>query len=173
MSDAIRFRAGLPADKTALLALYQVVASEPGSLARRAEELDASYIEGVSLAALNRGVWIVGEDAEGLVASIHASRPQPHDFQHVLGDLTIVVHPRIQGQGVGRALFTRFVEHVRDHEPGIQRIELITRDSNSRARKIYEKLGFELEGRLRNRVRHADGRLEDDLFYAWLRPANA
>lgn len=169
MPPEIRFRAGQAEDRSALLALYQVVASQSGSLARRAEEMDASYVEGISLAALNRGVWILAEDAAGLCGSIHASRPLLRDFQHVLGELTIVVHPRIQGQGVGRALFTRFVEHVRDHEPGILRIELITRDGNIRARKIYEKLGFELEGRLRNRVRHPDGRFEDDLFYAWHR----
>jgi RimJ/RimL family protein N-acetyltransferase len=162
-------RTGVAGDIASLLALYQVVAAEPGSLARRAEEMDASYIEGVSLAALSRGVWIVAEDPKGLCASIHASRPLPRDFQHVLGELTIVVHPRSQGQGLGRKLFSAFMDHVRDKEPGILRVELITRDSNERARKIYEKLGFELEGRLRERVRHADGRLEDDLFYAWHR----
>lgn len=170
MSDDIQLRLGKADDKAALLALYQAVAQEPGNLARRAEEMDASYIEGISLAALSRGVWIVAEDGQGLCASIHASRPQPRDFQHVLGELTIVVHPRAQGRGLGRKLFVHFMDHVRDHEPGIHRVELITRDSNARARRIYEGLGFELEGRLRNRVRHPDGRLEDDLFYAWIRP---
>ena len=162
-------RLGKADDKPALLALYQAVAMEPGTLARRAEEMDASYIESISLAALSRGVWLIAEDDQGLAASIHASRPQPRDFQHVLGDLTIVVHPRAQGKGLGRKLFVSFMEHVRDKEPGIQRVELITRDSNTRACRIYECLGFELEGTLRARVRHPDGRLENDLFYAWIR----
>lgn len=169
MSAEPQIRLGKPDDKASLLALYQAVAMEPGNLARRAEEMDASYIDSISLAALSRGVWLVAEDAQGLCASIHASRPQPRDFQHVLGDLTIVVHPRAQGKGLGRRLFVAFIEHVRDKEPGITRVELITRDSNVRARRIYEGLGFELEGTLRARVRHPDGRLENDLFYAWLR----
>ena len=162
-------RQGSDADKAAVLALYQAVAGQAGSLARRAEEIDAAYIQGFVSKAMSAGVWLVAEDSTGICADIHASRPQPRDFQHVLGDLTVVVHPRVQGQGLGRSLFTAFLDHVRQHETGVTRVELITRESNARARKLYESLGFQLEGRLKARVRHPDGSLEDDLFYAWLR----
>jgi putative acetyltransferase len=167
----IRIRPGHHGDAAALLALYQAVAAQPGSLARRVDEMEMAYVDGFVAAALKRGVWLVAEDGPGLVGSIHASRPLPQDFQHVLGELTLVVHPRAQGRGQGSALFAAFLDHVRDQEPQIQRVELITRDSNVRARRIYERLGFQLEGRLKARVRHADGRLEDDLFYAWHRNA--
>jgi RimJ/RimL family protein N-acetyltransferase len=163
-------RRGQAQDLAGLLALYQAVASEPGALARRAEEIDAAYVQAFVAKASRDGVWLVAEDALGLCGDIHASRPQPRDFQHVLGDLTVVVHPRSQGQGLGRQLFSAFLAQVRDHEPGVSRVELITRESNARARHLYESLGFSQEGRLRSRVRHSDGRLEDDLFYAWLRP---
>jgi putative acetyltransferase len=166
-SGAIRL--GRNTDLGALVQLYQAVASVPGSLARRAEEIDQAYVQGFVANAASRGVWLVAEDAQGLCADIHASRPLPRDFQHVLGELTVVVHPRLQGQGLGRQLFTAFLDHVRQRETGITRIELITREGNARARHLYESLGFALEGRLRARVRHPDGRLEDDLFYAWLR----
>ena len=162
-------RPGLPSDQPELLALYQAVASQPGSLARRPEEIDTAYIQGFVSKAQSAGVWLVAVDSHGLCADIHASRPQPRDFQHVLGDLTVVVHPRAQDQGLGRQLFTAFLDHVRQHETGVTRVELITRESNARARHLYESLGFVQEGRLRSRVRHPDGRLEDDLFYAWLR----
>ena len=162
-------RAGQESDRAGLLGLYRAVASQAGALARRAEEIDEAYIQGFVSKSLGSGVWLVAQDAEGLCADIHASRPQPQDFQHVLGDLTVVVHPRAQGQGLGRHLFTAFLEHVRQRETGISRVELITRESNARARKLYESLGFQQEGRLRGRVRHPDGQLEDDLFYAWLR----
>lgn len=164
-----KIRRGLDRDEGAVLALYQAVAAQAGSLARRAEEIDAAYIHGFVAKAISSGVWLVAEDAQGLCADIHASRPQPRDFQHVLGDLTVVVHPRVQGQGLGRQLFTAFLDHVRQHETAVTRVELITRESNARARKLYESLGFQLEGRLKARVRHPDGSLEDDLFYAWLR----
>ena len=162
-------RRGTALDTAAVLALYQAVAGQPGALARRVEEIDAAYIQAFVAKATSSGVWLVAEDAQGLCADIHASRPQPRDFQHVLGDLTVVVHPRVQGQGLGRRLFTAFLEHVRQHETGVSRVELITRESNARARKLYESLGFQLEGRLKARVKHPDGALEDDLFYAWLR----
>jgi putative acetyltransferase len=170
MASNPTLRPGHAADAAALLELYQAVARAAGALARRPEELDAAYVDGILQAALSRGVWLVSEDAQGLCASIHASRPLPRDFQHVLGELTLVVHPRAQGQGLGHRLFAAFMDHVSEQEPGITRVELITRDSNARARRIYEQLGFEQEGRLRRRVRHGDGRLEDDLFFAWLRP---
>jgi putative acetyltransferase len=163
------YRPGRAEDAEALLDLYRAVASQPGSLARRVEEMDTAYVNGLVASALKRGVWLLAEDGQGLVGSIHACRPTPRDFQHVLGELTLVVHPRAQGQGRGRALFTAFLTHIQAQEPSILRVELITRDSNQRARRIYERLGFELEGRLRARVRHADGKLEDDLFYAWHR----
>lgn len=131
--------------------------------------MDQPYVDHFTEAALGRGIWLVAEDEKGLAASIHASRPLPKDFQHVLGELTLVVHPRAQGHGLGKQLFTAFMTHVKEAEPGITRVELITRDSNIRARKIYEGLGFQVEGRLQGRVRHPDGRLEDDLFYAWRR----
>lgn len=169
MTASPTIRPGCEADRPALLELYRAVAAQPGHLARRAEEMDAPYVAAFTAAALGRGVWLLAEDADSLVGSIHASRPRPQDFQHVLGELTLVVHPRAQGRGLGKALFSGFLEQVRLHEPEIQRVELITRESNVRARKIYEGLGFVVEGRLRGRVQHPDGRMEDDLFYAWRR----
>jgi putative acetyltransferase len=169
MSSSPLIRPVEDGDRAGLLSLYQAVARQAGSLARRVEEIDVAYIRGFVEKAQQSGVQLVALDAEGLCADIHASRPQPRDFQHVLGDLTVVVHPRAQGQGLGRRLFTAFLEHVRHRETGVTRVELITRESNARARKLYESLGFQLEGRLKARVRHPDGSLEDDLFYAWLR----
>lgn len=169
MAPTPLIRPAAPSDVPALLQLYRAVASQAGALARRAEEMDEAYVLGFTGAARERGIELVAEDDLGLCAEIHASRPSPADFQHVLGELTLVVHPRAQGRGLGKALFTAFLRHVQDSEPSITRIELITRDSNVRARHIYEGLGFVVEGRLQGRVRHPDGRLEDDLFYAWRR----
>ncbi len=142
---AASIRPGQPGDLPALLGLYQAVAAQAGSLARRADEIDSGYVESFVAKASQHGVWLVAEDAHGLCADIHASRPAPRDFQHVLGDLTVVVHPRAQDHGLGRRLFGAFLDHVRRSEPGVSRIELITRDSNVRARHLYESLGFALE----------------------------
>jgi len=163
-------RKGNIGDRQGLLELYRRVAARPGTLARRAEELDEAWVRGVTEAAASRGVWLVDGEPGALCASIHASRPVPKDFQHVLGELTLVVDPGSQGRGLGSSLFTGFLRHVEREEPGILRIELITRETNTRARRIYEHLGFVEEGRLRRRVLHADGSFEDDLYYAWHRP---
>jgi putative acetyltransferase len=87
----------------------------------------------------------------------------------VLTDLTIAVHPRIQGRGAGRLLFESLFAQAALLTPRITRIELVCRSGNVRALRLYESLGFEAEGRFKERVRLADGTLEDDIpMVRWL-----
>jgi RimJ/RimL family protein N-acetyltransferase len=55
---------------------------------------------------------------------------------------------QVWGQGVGTRATRFIVEHGFD-ELGLRRIYLEVLDTNARARSIYEKLGFVVEGRLR------------------------
>jgi ribosomal protein S18 acetylase RimI-like enzyme len=79
------------------------------------------------------------------------------------------VHPSLQGQGLGRDIFTHFLSSVNTQRPHINRVELITRESNKRALAFYSSLGFRQEGELQNRVLNLDGSLESDIPMAWLR----
>ncbi|MEZ5557846.1 MAG: hypothetical protein R3E86_04785 [Pseudomonadales bacterium] len=69
----------------------------------------------------------------------------------------------------------RIVGEVHAFRPGILcfahvlRVELIARESNSRAIRFYETLGFVIEGRLQARIRNLDGSLEADIPMAWRR----
>jgi len=49
----------------------------------------------------------------------------------------------------------------------LRKVELLVRATNARARRLYEKFGFKVEGRLRHRVCLPDGTLVDDLSMAW------
>ena len=57
---------------------------------------------------------------------------------------------------------------TREH-PDITRVELITQETNQRALRLYEGVGFRREGRLAGRIRGPDGSLDADIPLAWFR----
>jgi len=173
MKDEYRLRAGDQADAAGIHALYLRVAQEPGGLARLEREVTREYVDGFLAGALERGMAFVAESGEGIVGEIHACSPGLYCFSHVLGDLTIAVDPAVQGRGVGRALFARFMQAVTQQRPDILRVELIARESNDRAIRFYETLGFVREGTFSGRIRNLDGSYEADIPMAWIRADGA
>lgn len=170
----VALRAATRGDADAILAVYLGAAGGESGLAREADEITRDHVAGFLDKSLACGIALValrrGEDGETrIVGEIHAYRSPLRVFAHVLGELTIAVHPEAQGQGVGRALFTELLRLVRAEWPAIERVELITRESNARAIALYESLGFHREGSLARRIRRADGGLEADVPMAWLR----
>ncbi|HYZ29672.1 MAG TPA: GNAT family N-acetyltransferase, partial [Thermoleophilaceae bacterium] len=64
---------------------------------------------------------------------------------HVTG---LAVDPRFEGRGIGRALMEALIELARRR--GGRRMTLRVFAANERARRLYERLGFEVEGVLRD-----------------------
>jgi len=157
------------ADAPAVLQLYRRVAAIPGGLARLAHEVTAAYIEHALERAANGGLGLIARRDGAVIAEIHAARIPLNCFDHVLGELTIAVDPQAQGQGVGAALFGRFMAVVREERLQITRVELIARESNRGAIRLYTRLGFKAEGRMERRIRNPDGSLEADIPMAWIR----
>ncbi len=174
---AVRVRAATPGDRDEILALYRRVAASPGSgLARAAHEISSEYVTSFVRRGIEAGIALVAVGGAGaadmagrVVGEIHAHAGPIAVFAHVLGDLTIAVDPGCQGRGVGRALFVELLRIAREERPDVERVELVTRESNTRAIAFYESLGFRREGRLERRIRSADGGLEADVPMAWLR----
>lgn len=171
MSDRPSLRPGRPEDAAAIRRLYLAVAQTPGGIARTPEEVTAGYVNDFVRYSLDRGILIVAELAglTELAGELHAYRSELHVFSHVLGDLTVAVHPSAQGKGIGRQLFNYLIEEVRRNHPDVTRVELITQDGNVRALHLYESVGFVREGRLEGRIRSASGGFEADIPMAWLR----
>jgi RimJ/RimL family protein N-acetyltransferase len=71
------------------------------------------------------------------------------------------------GLGYGTEITRLVVDHALD-VAGLHRLSLGVFDFNPRARRVYEKCGFVLEGRLRD-VLHWDGRWHDELVMSVLR----
>ncbi len=151
--------------------LYREVAAIEGGLARTADEISAGYVGNFVSKAVESGIIVVAHAPADnkIIGEIHGYALGPQVFAHVLGELTIAIHPNFQGVGVGKALFTKFMQQVKEDRPDILRVELIARESNGKAIEFYKKLGFAVEGRMTNRIRSVGGGFESDIPMAWHR----
>lgn len=160
----LRIHALTVAQAPIVLDLYRAAASREGSgLARASDEITLGYVQAFMDRACGNGVSLGAFLDDRLVGEVHAARLGPRQFDHVIGDLTIAVHPQAQGRGVGSALFDAMFEVVGSMFPNVTRMELTARSGNTGALRLYERLGFVREGRLVGRVRLPDGRTEDDI----------
>lgn len=149
--------------------LYNAVAKNEGGLIRMADEITPSYVQLFVQNSLTDGIIIVAEhpaDKETLIAEIHAHRPGIKVLNHILYNLTIVAHPDWQSKGVGKKIFSYFLETV-STMPDISRVELISRESNQKAIKFYQSLGFKIEGRFEKRIKTSSGEFISDIPMAW------
>ena len=158
-------KSATPEDKAGIVALYRAVAAIEGGLARTAEEVSEEYVAHFVGKSLEGGFCLVARETdEGpIIGEIHSYPIGPRVFAHVLGELTIAVHPAHQGLGAGKLLFTELLRRVDQERPDILRVELIARESNRKAIEFYQKLGFKVEGRLENRIRSVGGGYEADI----------
>lgn len=166
----MNIRASSIDDLSVVRRLYDRVAAVPGGIARLEDEIDDDYVRYFLQNASDRGLGLVSTDDSGdAIAEIHAYTPPQFCFSHVLSDLTIVVDPGAQGCGMGRRIFERFMQMVQDECKHISRVELVARESNWKAIRFYESLGFHKEGVFAGRIRNVDGSTESDIPMAWVR----
>lgn len=86
-----------------------------------------------------------GDEIAG-IGTIHSGNKIKARHQ---GELGIVVAKKYQAQGIGSEIIRKLIDFCRGN--GITtRIQLDTRCDNEVAVKLYEKFGFEIEGRLKN-----------------------
>ena len=74
--------------------------------------------------------------------------PKTHETLRHSGVLGMGVAASHRGQGLGAALLRATIEAASAR--GIRRVELVVRADNAAAIALYERHGFELEGRLRD-----------------------
>ena len=167
MSGEFDLRATTLADAPSVLELHRATASAPGSgLAREADEMALEHIEAALTKALAEGVAISAWAGDAIAGEIHASRLGPRQFAHNLLDLTIAVHPDWQGKGVGGRLFEALFARAATLTPKVERVELMVREGHTGAIRLYQRMGFAIEGRFDRRVRLKDGTVEADLAMA-------
>ena len=114
-----------------------------------------TFPENVVVAEIDRRPvgWGKIEHPTELAASAHV--------WHVTG---LAVDPEFEGRGAGRAIMEGLIELAR--ERGGRRMTLRVFAPNERARRLYERLGFEVEGVLRGEFMIGGGEYVDDIFMA-------
>jgi len=160
-------------DESKIFELYKAVAKNTGGIARSEKEITTSYIKTNLEKSLKNGVCLVidhPDDNSKIIAEIHCYQLEPKVFHHILSELTVVVHPQFQDKGLGKLLFTALLYHVQTHRKDILRIELIARESNTKAIELYKHMGFKIEGRLEKRIHSENNSFETDIPMAWFNP---
>lgn len=169
--DAPSIRKARPEDASVLAAAERAIASIPGMLASRPEEIDDDAVREMIL-ALNdrgRGHYLVAEHAGTVIGHAFLESLSLAATSHVVR-LTIAVHEGHQGRGVGRALMNELLRWARAN-PHVEKVELQVRSSNERAIALYRSLGFVEEGRKTKRLKIGPNEYLDDVYMAlWVGP---
>jgi RimJ/RimL family protein N-acetyltransferase len=114
-------------------------------------------------------VVLVAETAGQLVGYAEA-RGGKFRRNRATAHVVIGVLAAARGQGVGTGLLDELTRWAPAH--GIHRLELTVMAHNQRAKELYQRVGFQVEGRRRECLT-VDGRLVDELYMALLLPAPA
>ena len=156
-------------DKNQIFNLYKKVSKQVGGLARSFDEITESYVENFINKSHKNGLQLVIQNPlnNSIVAEIHCYKLEPKIFEHILSELTIVVNPDFQSQGLGKIIFQSLLDKVSSERKDILRIELIARESNLKAIRFYQKLGFVIEGRFEKRIKSNNKNFEADIPMVW------
>jgi ribosomal protein S18 acetylase RimI-like enzyme len=171
--DARSIREARREDAPLLAAAERAIASVPGRLASRPDEIDDDAVRKkiLDLDDRGRGIYLVAEHA-GTVVGHAFLEPLPFSLaatSHVVR-LLIAVHEGHQRQGVGRALINELLRWARSN-PRVEKVELQVRSSNESAIALYRSLGFVEEGRKTRRIKIGPNEYLDDVYMAlWVGP---
>nr|WP_316640479.1 GNAT family N-acetyltransferase [uncultured Roseateles sp.] len=159
----------LPSDAAAITRMHADDRVYPGllQLPYASEARWKAMLEG-NEASGNTDLVLVAERAGEVIscAGLHSAGKSLRR-RHVM-TLGIAVLPQAQGQGVGKAMMEALTDYA-DNWGQVLRIELTVYADNDRAIRLYERCGFEHEGRHRAyALRH--GQYVDTLCMARLHP---
>lgn len=159
----VTIRDAKKSDAKTLCEAEKQIAKTPGFMVSHPEELkESDYIKKIeTLTKSANSKYIVAEINAVLVG--HALlEPMPlQAIQHIVR-LTIMVHPGHEERGIGSAMLEYLISWAKT-STGVEKIELNVRSINLRALRLYQKFGFALESRLKNRIKIGDHQYIDDL----------
>jgi len=160
-----------PGDAQALLDYARRLFAEPHlNIPVAPDEFTMSLAEQVDRIALyrERPNWrmLLALDETGRIVGMLECHGSPRRALLHATELTVSVAKASRGQGIGTQLLRAAQDWARQGGV-VARIELSLYARNEAARRLYERLGFRVEGRRRRAIREGD-RYLDELIMAWL-----
>jgi len=167
----VRVRSAEPADIDRVLALrlelsrtHRFGLTQPGDAMGGKEhmtDLCARLRDGPT------GLWLLAFEGDGesdageLIGSVNF-RPGERQRMAHQGELGIGNHSAWRGRGLGTLLMVLLLNWAAA-TPQLEKVCLGVFAGNRGARRLYQRLGFKAEGRLRKQFRLAPGEYEDDI----------
>lgn len=133
---------------------------EPGERTKNLESLE----ELIKRAEKGIDFLVVAEINTELVGYLLAQRGEFHRTEHT-AYLVAGIREKYCDRGIGTQLFERLNIWARENK--IRRLELTVMCGNSRARHLYEKSGFNIEGVKKNSLQ-VNGKYVDEYYMAKL-----
>ena len=153
----LHVRAARSADAATLLALFRRAADESDGLTRGSDEIASTVDEYAAFlakcGASPTDLFILAELAGSPIGFARLTGSPLKRFRHE-AMLAVVVLREAWGHGVGAALVRGLLRWADTN--GVVRVALEVAATNERAIRLYQALGFEVEGRLRARRKHGD-----------------
>ncbi len=144
-------------DASCIVEAEREIAQTPGFFCSQPSELDGQAVKQTIQSPQN--IYLVAEYEGQVVAHAFLDSCTLQSLRHV-ADLNIVVHLGWQGKGIGKKLLEQIIKSARSTSI-IEKIQLNVRASNIVAISLYKKMGFQEEGRLKNKVKVKDRYIDD------------
>lgn len=157
-------RAPRESDAAELLQFLKAICGESEFLLRTPEECDMPleaeerFIRNINASADD--LMILCEVDGMIVGNCQIGMKRRQKTRH-RASIAISVRKAYWGQGIGTAMMTELIAAARQRE-GVMQLELEFLEGNSRARALYEKMGFRIVGIHPNAYRFADGKLYNE-----------
>ncbi|MCP9957832.1 GNAT family N-acetyltransferase [Streptomyces sudanensis] len=165
-----RLRTGPPVDRhlgEGVLALWADVTNAGGAVGFvppvTPEDVRPQWLRHLTAMGQGHMRLLVGYDEDGSVAATAFIALNTHPLMaHWVWLYTVMVHPRHQGGGHGRALLAACEDAVRGMD-GIEAVRLACRGGMGLER-FYASCGYKEVGRVPDAIRVADGDYRDDVI---------
>ncbi|HSI36582.1 MAG TPA: GNAT family protein [Tepidisphaeraceae bacterium] len=162
----IEVRTAVPDDAEGMLACFREILVEPG-IGVMTEPDEFTYTTDderkliAGLAADRNGTFVVAIAGGRVVGTLSCLGEKRRARRHV-ASIGISIRREFRGHGVGTRMMRAAIDWARQSDV-IRRLELSVFAENSAAIRVYENVGFAVEGR-RPRAAFREGRFIDDLI---------
>ncbi|MEE1751850.1 GNAT family N-acetyltransferase [Streptomyces sp. SP18CS02] len=156
-----------PALRDGVLSLWTDVSNADGAVGFvppvTVDDVRPEWVKHLTAISEGRTRLLVGREADGTVAATVFIAHNAHRLmRHWVWLYTVMVHPRHQGKGYGRALMAATEDAVRGMA-GVEAVRLTCRGGTG-VDRFYASCGYKEVGRVPDAIRVADGDDRDDII---------